>query len=276
MGLELFCKTDTIKGLPGTSDLIELLNKNNVDVLTIDDIINENQRTKFETYQTYNYLVLNNDIVGLDIIFSSTFIYVYCRHGQIYEYKKLYDKYVNETKNIKILWEFIRLYITTSNNLLTYMDESLKELEETIIGESKYHAKNIHNSKKNIETNIILYEDFYYAMKSLHSEYKSKYTMDLLDHSIRIKNRLERMNQLCYFLISMDRDNADSKTNEINKILTMIATAFVPPTFLCSIYGMNFTNMFELQFKYGYISFWILIIVWGFMVVGYFRKKEWI
>jgi magnesium transporter len=42
------------------------------------------------------------------------------------------------------------------------------------------------------------------------------------------------------------------------------------------VYGMNFINMNELHYKYAYMTFWIGIIIWGFLVVGFFKNKKWI
>ena len=67
-----------------------------------------------------------------------------------------------------------------------------------------------------------------------------------------------------------------NKMNEIMKFLTMFATVFIPLTFIAGIYGMNFDNIPELHWKYGYLLVWALMafIIIGFLI--YFRKKKWI
>jgi magnesium transporter len=67
-----------------------------------------------------------------------------------------------------------------------------------------------------------------------------------------------------------------NKMNEIMKFLTMFATVFIPLTFIAGIYGMNFDNMPELHWKYGYllVLFIMLLIIVAFL--NYFRKKKWI
>ncbi len=63
--------------------------------------------------------------------------------------------------------------------------------------------------------------------------------------------------------------------NQVMKTLTIVATIFIPLTFIAGIYGMNFSNMPELEWQYGYVAVWILIIsVFGGMV-WYLRKKKW-
>ena len=72
------------------------------------------------------------------------------------------------------------------------------------------------------------------------------------------------------------------KLNEVMRVLTIIATLFIPPTFVVGIYGMNFNqsagpmNMPELSSPYGYIGVWIVIfsMIGGMLV--FFKKRKWI
>jgi magnesium transporter len=69
--------------------------------------------------------------------------------------------------------------------------------------------------------------------------------------------------------------------NEVMKVLTIIATIFIPVTFIAGIYGMNFNpgassfNMPELNWRYGYIFVWAVILVVALIMVAYFKKKKW-
>lgn len=65
------------------------------------------------------------------------------------------------------------------------------------------------------------------------------------------------------------------RMNQVMKTLTIVATIFIPLTFLAGIYGMNFSNMPELEWKYGYLSIWIIMVVTFGGMVLYFRKKKW-
>lgn len=66
------------------------------------------------------------------------------------------------------------------------------------------------------------------------------------------------------------------KMNETMKVLTTVATIFIPLTFIAGIYGMNFVNMPELGWKYGYFAIWgIMLTVVGGMIV-YFKRKKWL
>jgi len=60
------------------------------------------------------------------------------------------------------------------------------------------------------------------------------------------------------------------------KVLTLIATIFIPLTFVVGVYGMNFHNMPELRWEYGYYTVWMIMTAIVIVMVTYFRKKKWI
>ena len=65
------------------------------------------------------------------------------------------------------------------------------------------------------------------------------------------------------------------KMNETMKVLTTVATIFIPLTFIAGIYGMNFSYMPELQYKYGYFITWGVMLVVGAGMAVYFKRKKW-
>jgi magnesium transporter len=64
--------------------------------------------------------------------------------------------------------------------------------------------------------------------------------------------------------------------NQVMKVLTVISTIFIPLTFITGLYGMNFKNMPELEWKYGYFAIWCIIFVASGALLYYFRKKTWL
>jgi magnesium transporter len=64
--------------------------------------------------------------------------------------------------------------------------------------------------------------------------------------------------------------------NEIMKVLTIMATMFIPITFIAGVYGMNFKHMPELEWPWGYGMVWGVMIAMVFAMVLYFKKKKWL
>lgn len=67
----------------------------------------------------------------------------------------------------------------------------------------------------------------------------------------------------------------DLKTNGIMKRLTIVSTLFIPITFLVGLWGMNFAVMPEVNWKYGYIFAWVVLLVTGFATWRYMKRNKW-
>jgi len=99
---------------------------------------------------------------------------------------------------------------------------------------------------------------------------------DIDDHIVQILDYVDTYRELSAGLKENYMSNISYKTNQIMKLLTIITTIFIPLTFIAGIYGMNFQNMPELTWKYGYFGVLALMffIIAGMLI--YFRKKKWI
>jgi len=104
---------------------------------------------------------------------------------------------------------------------------------------------------------------------------------DCYDHTIQLIDFLETNRDLCSDLRDYYLSKVSNRLNEIMKVLTIIATIFIPLTFVTGLYGMNFDpdvspyNMPELRWRYGYPMVWgVMICIVGGMVV-FFRRRGW-
>ena len=84
------------------------------------------------------------------------------------------------------------------------------------------------------------------------------YLRDLYDHAIRVTETLDTVREMVAGLRDQYMTIISNRMNEVMKVLTIIATIFIPITFIAGIYGMNFQHMPELAWRWGYPSFWIL------------------
>jgi magnesium transporter len=105
---------------------------------------------------------------------------------------------------------------------------------------------------------------------------------DCHDHVLQVADFLETSHERTAELSDLNLSVVSERTNQVIKVLTIIGTIFMPLTFLCGVYGMNFDtaasplNMPELTWRYGYLAFWIvsLLVVAGMLV--FFRRKGWL
>ncbi len=101
------------------------------------------------------------------------------------------------------------------------------------------------------------------------------YLRDLYDHTIQIIDTVETYRDMVSGLLDLYMSTLSHRTNEVMKVLTFIATIFIPLSFVAGLYGMNFVHMPELEWRYGY---YLVLGVMGTMVVGmllYFRRRKW-
>ena len=103
-----------------------------------------------------------------------------------------------------------------------------------------------------------------------------RYFMDIHDHTIQVIESLETYRDLQSGIMDLYMNTASNRMNEIMKVLTIMSTIFIPLTFIAGIYGMNFQNMPELEYKWAYPSVWFLMIVLVIFMLIVFKKKKWL
>lgn len=102
------------------------------------------------------------------------------------------------------------------------------------------------------------------------------YVRDLYDHIIQVVDSLENYRELASALLEIYLSSASNRMNEVMKVLTIIATIFIPITFIAGVYGMNFEYMPELKWRWGYVLVWGVMIVMIVVMLSYFKKKKWL
>jgi len=102
------------------------------------------------------------------------------------------------------------------------------------------------------------------------------YFRDIYDHMIWINDQLDSARDIISSILEIHLSVTSNKMNEIMKVLTVIATIMLPLTVIGSIYGMNFKYMPELQWRYGYLGVWVVMILIAVGMLYYFKRKEWL
>ncbi len=113
-------------------------------------------------------------------------------------------------------------------------------------------------------------------MPSLVSEGTHRFLRDLTDHLLQAMDIVETFREIVTDIRDAYLSSLSIKMNDVMKVLTIFATIFIPLTFIVGIYGMNFANMPELKWHWGYPAIWVLMIAVAAVMLLYFRKKKWI
>jgi magnesium transporter len=102
------------------------------------------------------------------------------------------------------------------------------------------------------------------------------YLRDLYDHTIQVVDTLETLRDMLSGMLDIYLSSVSNRLNAVMKVLTIIATIFMPLTFLAGVYGMNFKHMPELEWRWGYPALWLLMLGIAVAMMFFFRKKKWL
>jgi magnesium transporter len=102
-----------------------------------------------------------------------------------------------------------------------------------------------------------------------------KYYSDVYDHVIHLIDSLDTYKDLTSTMMDLYMNTINYRMNEVMKLLTIITTIFIPLSFIAGVYGMNFDNMPELRWEWGYYEVLGLMLAMLIGMIFYFRHKKW-
>lgn len=102
------------------------------------------------------------------------------------------------------------------------------------------------------------------------------YLRDVYDHIIQVIDTVETFRDIVSGTLDVYLSSVSNKMNQIMKVLTIIATIFIPLTFIAGVYGMNFKHMPELEWRWAYPFVWLVMVVLGLLMLWQFKKKKWL
>ena len=266
--------------------------------LLLEDIMNTEQRPKIEDYDKYMYCVLK--MVYMDkrkhicveqvsIILGDTYVISFQeRTGDVFE--SIRQRLKNKKGRIRTLkadylaYSLIDSIIDHYFVILESIGEVIEGLEEEVIERpTRKTLLNIHKLKRNMlylrKSVWPLRELVSYLKRSesdLIEDNTGFYLSDVYDHTIQVIDTLESFRDMVSGMLDIYLSSISNKMNEVMKVLTIIATIFIPLTFIAGIYGMNFAYMPELQWKWGYFAvLGVMLIVFIGMII-YFKRKKWL
>ncbi|GAB4253556.1 MAG: magnesium/cobalt transporter CorA [Acidobacteriota bacterium] len=167
---------------------------------------------------------------------------------------------------------------------LEQLDESLEILEEKTLSEPEADLVSELQAVKR-ELNLLrktlwpMREAVGRLMRDEHPLVSSStrlYLQDVYDHVIHLLESVESLRETASSLQEIYLSVLSQRMNEVMKVLTIIATIFIPLTFLVGVYGMNFEYMPELHYRWAYPIVWGVMVTVAALMVWYFRRKRWL
>lgn len=287
-----------ISGLENPSLLHEIAKIFGIHQLTLEDIQNTFQRPKLEEFDEFIFITAKMIYTkkGLDEITTEHISILFGQHFVLSfqetpddVFDEIRTRLENPSGKMRKLgtdyftYTLLDTVIDQYYKLIELISERNETLEEGIIGDKKniklediyLHRKALQDIRKSTWP---LREIFSSWKKSDHPFIKKKSSIfinDIYEHTIEILESLELQRETITSLVEIYMTHLSIKQNEVMKTLTIIATIFIPLTFIAGVYGMNFRVMPELEWKYSYLVIWILFIVTTMAMLYYFKKKRW-
>jgi magnesium transporter len=266
--------------------------------LVLEDIVNTGQRPKMEDFEDYLFLIIKmltyDDEEG--VVKAEQFSLVLGPHYVISFQEKVGDVFEPLRERLRkgkgrirkggpdyLLYALIDAIVDNYFVVLENIAEEIESLEDRImIDPTTDLLQTIHNLKREL---IFLRKSVWPLREAVSAlergdsglvqEKTAIYLRNVYDHTIQIVDTIETFRDMVSGMLDVYLSSVSNKMNEVMKVLTIIATIFIPITFLAGIYGMNFKNMPELEWAWGYPLLWCIILVVGLVMVLYFRRKKW-
>lgn len=289
----------SFEGIPEIPVLEELGLKFGLHPLTLEDILNTDQRPKMEDYGDYLYIVLKMfyfdnpgkvDIKSeqISIILGANFVIsVQEQAGSIFQ--PIRERLDNARGRLRrsgpdyLTHALIDAIVDHYFLILENSGERIELLEQALI---KSPSAGMLDTLQGLKKEMILLRKSLWPLREMISTMERSespliskssvvYFKDIYDHTIHIIDTLETFRDMLSGMMDIYLSSISNRMNEVMKVLTVIATLFMPLTFIAGIYGMNFKYMPELEWRWGYAMVWgILLTIAGLMVL-YFRRKNW-
>jgi len=288
-----------INGLNHTEAIEKIGNYCKLHPLILEDIANTHQRPKIDEYDNYLFVVLKMLYFNEDEKLSIEHISLVLGDGYVISFQEsdgdVFDTIRNRIRNNKgkiramgsdyLLYALMDAIVDNYFNLIETMGDKIEELEDDLFEEKPndnitYDIQNLKKEILKIRRAVFpLREVVNRLEKSEHKLVLNKtqfYLRDLYDHIIQVSENIEIYRDMIWGLMDMYMTTISNKMNEVMKVLTIIATIFIPLTFIAGIYGMNFDNIPELHHKYGYFILWGIMILIFVGLLYYFKRRKWL
>jgi magnesium transporter len=267
--------------------------------LVLEDIVHTEQRPKMEDFENYIFVItkmLSYDEEGnqikeeqFSLVLGQNYIITFQEGvGDVFELVR--DRLRKGIGGIRkrpadyLAYALIDVVVDHYFIVLEKLGERVESLEEELItNPSPETPQTIHHIKREL---IFLRKSVWPLRElianlergelSLVDENTTVFLRDVYDHTIQVIDMVEMLRDMVSGMLDVYLSSVSNKMNEVMKVLTIIATIFIPLTFIAGIYGMNFEFMPELKWHWAYPIVWAVIIAIGITMLLYFKRKRWL
>ena len=287
-------------------DLVQRLGEHfKIHPLALEDVLNTAQRPKIERADDYVFAVLRmiyrrageEELTSeqVSILFGDRWLVTLQEQpGDVFEAVR--ERLRKGAPRVRFVHTDYLAYALMDAIVDSYFIilEAMGDTVEDVEDESLDHADETHlQAIRGLKRDLIVLRKSVWPLREVASGFERieaprvddmtrPYIRDLYEHTVQIMDSVDTYREMVSGLLELYLSNQSHRLNEVMKVLTVIATIFIPLGFLAGVFGMNFDtdisplNMPELKMRYGYPLFWLVALLVGGGLFWYFRRRRWI
>lgn len=288
-----------IHGLSDVATIKKICTHYGINFLVAQDILNPQHLAKVEQHEHYNVVILKLMQMQADgsfllhqisLIQGEGFVLTFSDRDMDF-FSAVPDAIRNNVSKVRYRGSDFLLSVLLNSimghymSILSEVEDQLEDLEEsllarlgedsTTIGDIQKYRKLCRMIKKYMNPLREGMHALLHQENSLIQPSTQPFFLDVNDHLLSVFQSLDTCRDMISALVDLYLSNNDQRMNSIMKQLTVVSTLFIPLTFFAGIWGMNFSFMPELSWKYGYAGAWGLMILIALVVFWYFKRKRW-
>lgn len=287
-----------VRGIHNVEQISSLGNKLQLHPLVLEDILNTDHRPKFEDFDDYIYIILKmlsyddaRELViseQVSLALGPNFVLTFLEHEDPFDavrkrigmpgsrHRKMNTDY--------LVYSMIDIIVDNYYSILEKLGDRIETIEEDLLANPDMNTlQAIHNVKNELvllRKTIWPVREIINALDRLDTMLIHKsthvYLRDIYDHLVQIIDNIESLRDIVSGMVDIYLSNLSNRTNAVMKVLTIIATIFIPLTFIVGIYGMNFKYMPELDLTWSYPVVLLIMAVIAVIMIIYFKRKKWL
>ena len=286
-----------ITGLHDVAMLQQLGELFQIDDLDMEVIANTTERPDIEEHERYIFAVLKSmqlepqeeiSIEQISIIVGNDYLISFHETSPAM-FEPLYQRIVASGSKIDkftpdyLLFAICDMVIDNYFSMLENVGEAVETIEDELISSPSascqqliYKLKRrLFYVKKIVWPTREVIGTLQSSLNPIITDNSRSYFRNIHDHTVQIIETIESLMDLTSNLMDLYLSSVSNRLNEIMKVLTIFSALFIPMTFLAGVYGMNFKYFPELEWKYSYLGFWIIVIGIAIAMLLFFKRKKW-
>ncbi|MGB7787040.1 MAG: magnesium/cobalt transporter CorA [Salinimicrobium sp.] len=288
-----------LDGLSNTEEIEKVGEYYELHPLTIEDIVNTNQRPKIDEYKEYYFIVAKMLYYREDGKLENEHISFVLGRNYVLSFQEAGGDVFNGVRErlskakgrIRsrgadyLVFALLDAIVDNYFVVVEEMSDRIENLEEQLFhsqpnDDTTFEIQELKRTMLRIRRAVFPLREVVSRMEKLNSgivqEQTINYIRDLYDHLNQVTENIEIYREMTWGLMDMYLTTISNKMNEVMKVLTIMASIFIPLTFLAGIYGMNFKYMPELDWKYSYPILLLIMLLLLLGMLYYFKRKRWL